>query len=317
MKGSQPRLLAALHIYSQMSVILKKLTENRCAFIDMKNNNWLIDEAEQLVVADTKSFLYTDEHGNIDYRTPYNRWHSTTCSPYITPREYSTSYPFSSEKLMVYVLGKNLYQFLTQCPGTYLNEKDEGALLDFSNPIFHSSLGSEFREFIKLMIRPNPADRPSLDLVLNKWCTYLKEPCSSILSNIQHYSLGAIDITMTIFIREKEAQLVFATTIEQVNAIKQELERTLSAVRQNADIERVKNIIRGLRREAGFFTWGMNAKAARIERALVEVPLEERAAILTAMTPAAKKLSEALASPRYIGDLGRIDAELALTTAER
>jgi serine/threonine protein kinase len=311
-ENPETRLVSAIHIYSQMSVILKKLTENRYAFIDMKNSNWLLDEAGQLVVADTKSFLYTNERGDVDYSTPGNKWHSTTCSPYITPKEYSTTHPFSSEKLMVYVLGKNLYQFLTQCPGAYLNEKDEGALLDFSHPIFFSSLGIKLSELIKLMIQPNPADRPSLDLILNRWCAYLKEHSRSILRKIKRYSLGEIDITMTHFIREKEAQLVFATTIEQVNAIEQELERTLSAVTQNTDIERIRNIISGLRREAGFFTWGMNAKASRIERALIEIPLEERASISTGATPAVKKLREALASPRYLGDARSVGLETAV-----
>ena len=127
----------------------------------MKNANWLVDSSGKPRVADTKSFLYSASEGQGDK----NRWRSLCSSPFMNPVELATApqtnLPESVDKIHVYMLGKNLYQYLTQCQSEYLYNKNSN-FFDFSAPIFSSEQGKQLQKLILQLSAPYADERPSL-----------------------------------------------------------------------------------------------------------------------------------------------------------
>lgn len=163
------RIDSALNIYRQMSQILDDIRQDHCAFPDMKNSNWLIDESGDLWIADTKSFLFTDAQGNIQLNIPENAWADVISTDSVSPLEltlFDDKDHSSADKMHAYMLGKNLYQYLTGCNDYYLNKIDDGLKFDFSNTIFKSQEGLALKSLIKSLVRRDALYRPSISEAL-------------------------------------------------------------------------------------------------------------------------------------------------------
>ena len=91
---------------------------------------------------------------------------------------------------------------------------------------------------------------------------------------------------------------------EKLARIKTELTETLKAV-GSAEAIAVKEAAQGLRDNSLWYTRGKNAKADRIEAALCNTPLAERATVIT-YEGSANRVQEALASHRYLGKGGDV-----------
>ena len=158
------RVKTAFDIYSQMLDILMALDKEGCAFADMKNENWLIDSNGILTIADTKSVIFFRKDGLIDFRIHDGNFGSFVLSLFLAPPEVvKWGPPISADKMHVFMLGKNLYQYLTNCDNEYLYDRDDIEQLNFSSPIFKTESGEKLEQLIKKMIISVPDARISLE----------------------------------------------------------------------------------------------------------------------------------------------------------
>lgn len=418
------RLQSALDIYSQMGTILNDISRDGCGFPDMKNTNWLLDRNGRVRLADTKSFAFTDAVGNIDYKSPANEWCSLLSTGYMNPPEFKRwdRVPFSADKMHSFMLGKNLYQYLTQCDFEYLYGKNDAAEFDFSAPIFQSAPGRQLKTLISAMIKVDPAQRIPVSEAVSELTRIQKiiavNECNEILEKINRKGFGKADTAMNAFVMAKQAEILEAKNLAEVGKIKDELnafeqvkvdpqliglrealvssgdrnavialnqipvkERgnimaatspealvakelivvhrykseckrvlatiaheelgpndvamrdfiekkkraiaetsdpdvllklkteltsTLEQLKKDSSVKEVKSIIQDFRKNAGLLTVGMNAKATRIEDALMRVPIEERRNLHISKNPAAVEVQKAIASHRYWGKRGEV-----------
>lgn len=193
----QGRLNSAKNFYTQMGKILIGIQESGCFFPDMKNTNWLIDGEDVLRIADTKSFLFADG-AEYSFHQPSNQWldfegMTTTPSfnsPELDIRNLSSQKPFSIDSVHSFILGKNIYQYLTGCHNSYLADRNDSSQYDFSKPIFQTPEGRAFRLLICEMIQPNPAKRISLHKAVDALCA-LSVKSDKLIKDIEQPSTKA------------------------------------------------------------------------------------------------------------------------------
>ncbi|MDF1677095.1 MAG: protein kinase, partial [Legionellaceae bacterium] len=170
----EARINTAIDVYQQMARVLTHIEANGCVFTDMKNSNWLLDESGQIKIADTKSFFFTNKSGQLDIddieRKNGNYQHVPN-TPFMNPDEMFLRNPRpSAEKLHAYMLGKNLYQYLTGCDATYFfvnpyshfSPIKRVGQLSFSADIFKHGQGRDLAHLIQSLMDPIPENRPSV-----------------------------------------------------------------------------------------------------------------------------------------------------------
>jgi hypothetical protein len=174
---------AALGIYIDMAHFFLYLQKNGIAFTDAKNYNFIFnrhgqkEKQHQIVVTDTKGFVAVDKNLYYDVRLLDNKWQALISTPIFNPPEFpipSAVYThddtdkyrrgtFNADKLHVFVLGRNLYQFLTDSKDEIFVDKCEVSSYDFTQPIFNkSSAGWALAALIKQMLEPNFDQRITL-----------------------------------------------------------------------------------------------------------------------------------------------------------
>lgn len=320
---AEKKISTALNIYRQMAAILLDIEHDECAFPDMKNTNWLMNAKGQLRIADTKSFVFTDAVGRINFSVPSNRWCRLISTTYMGPPELYTA-TFSADKMHAYMLGKNLYQYLTGCSNRYLSNRHDGRHYDFSAPLFQTENGNILKSLIQKMIKPDPANRITINETLSQLIEIQTAPekrkCLAILSSIKSLGLGKNDVKMNTYVLQKAEVINNAKSQLELDEIQSALEDTLIMLQKNGVLREVKAIIQSFRDRAGFFTVGMKDKAARIERAMAQVPIYERESIfINDSYTAPHEVLQALASHRnlirpgnvYFKEDGSIDEERA------
>ena len=166
------RIKAALSIYGQMAGILKGIQEDGCAFPDMKNTNWLIDHESVLHLADTKSFIFTatgrgpHAKGTISCDEMLSAWcPSLLFSEHMIPPEYKQD-GNDAGKMHSYMLGKNLYQYLTNKSDTALTAK--GSFDYGTYPIFQAPEAAGLQALIEGLVHKLPKKRIGIEDALTK-----------------------------------------------------------------------------------------------------------------------------------------------------
>jgi serine/threonine protein kinase len=198
--GDQEKVSVALNLYLQMATILSDLQYRYIAFTDMKNSNWIVDDNGQLIILDTKSMTPV-EPVTLDYQENLanNRWYggyySRVGTPNVNPEEFYSE-KFNADSLHVFILGRNLYQFLTGVESRYFQGKLAVDAYNFDRPIFKSAVGRHLAELIKQMIAPEPSKRLKLSQVMyqlqqisNPTETYKKELMSKIVDELSLKSM--------------------------------------------------------------------------------------------------------------------------------
>ncbi|KTC66645.1 serine/threonine protein kinase [Legionella adelaidensis] len=296
----QARLQSALNIYTQMGTILNGIKNDGFGFPDMKNTNWLIDE-RGVRLADSKSFMYANPRGQIDTKSEANRYFGFISTGYMNPPEFSraATHPIDIDKMHSFMMGKNLYQYVTGCPWSELHGKSSAADYNFNHPVFKDDVGQRLKATITRMIQPEPSARISVDRALQELELAKAMPqiveCRSLLKQLQATKLGNNDEKIDDYIAKKERELANLTNARDIPAIKQELNTTLAHLHQNqATIGILKDITANLKG-----SWGGAAKIERIEKALGAIPLEQRMHLDIPDTPEKLNLHKALASHRY------------------
>lgn len=178
---------SALNLFIQMGKIVEAIRLHSCAFPDMKNSNWLIDGNGYLRLADSKSFLHTF-NGNIMRKENIKQGYQFITTVYTHPPESNTSRPFSADKMHAFILGKNLYQYLTGCDCEYLISKFDASKLDFNHPEFSTEVGGHLKSLIEALVKKAPSQRMSVDDAVKKLQSIqlmsLKNECSMFLDEV-------------------------------------------------------------------------------------------------------------------------------------
>ena len=320
------RIDSALDIYKQMSTVFLELEQEGCLFPDAKNSNWLLDEHGKLVIADTKSLLFSKgKHYDKTYEK--NRWIYGSEAGIIHTKKYSSpemrNPVFNVDKMNSYILGKNLFQYLTQC--------NDDELLDapnfkFDRDIFKPSKGKALQELIEKMIKTSPNKRISIadalielhnisNIELNATQHIQSEPQASISTTPSMDDITALkkrgeqliegmkktsnrdDSSMKDFLCN-ERYFITVDTLENLKLRIQNLEPIAQENKRTEEF--IKNTLKNLRNKS--WSLGTASKSNAIKEAFYKIPVLERSTMMTTETPstAVKSLRRALGTQRTL-----------------
>ena len=291
------RLPSALKLYTQMAEIVTKVAIDGCVFPDMNNTNWLVDNTDTLHIADTKSFVPRDVSGNYDFIKLANKWYEEglIVTPSLGLPEYtSETTPMSVDHIHAFILGKNLYQYLTMCSVDYLWGKTNSSEYDFEDEIFKSPAGAELKKLIEGVIHTDPRARTPMKEVLSKLTelsiVYSENPIPTYppesealrsqkyesrkaLAMLQKNSFDLNDMEMSKFIQEKISAINNAKDSEQVSRINEDIQRVMDLTTP-PDLEILTFIQQG--DSYTFASRAMREEALRIRIEIGQIPLDER-----------------------------------------
>ncbi len=341
----EDRLNGALDIYSQMGIILSRINEEKILFPDAKNSNWLLDAQGKLVLSDTKALVFSDDDGYHDAIKMHekNKWiyGSTAClitTDYYSPPEINDK-RFNVDQMHSFILGKNLYQYLTQCRDVYLSKKNDASSLNFNLPVFKTTEGQKIEALIRKMVVNEPSQRISVEDAIkeinrikafgvvsetvnesvNQDVTKpiavdnsqpvemevslpideTKASCIKILSEIQNDS-NLEDRSMITFIGETQSKIKNATS-EELETIASNLKEIKNQNQiTNKFLDATLNQIQNSK-----WKYGGDRKLNAIRQAVYDIPVEERGKMMDNSTSSPlskeiKRLHAALGTWRTI-----------------
>ena len=230
----EARVHSALKLYDQMGVILTEIDKAGCFFPDMKNANWLIDAQGLMRIADTKSFVFA-EMGVYTAHLQKNQWLdfsgllTTRC---LNPPELLSAYSFV-DSVHCFMLGENLYQYLTGCDATDFDTKKDASQYAFDQyPIFQTPEGRALRVLIGKMVKFNPVDRITIQDALAELrnpLQALKAECTSFIIGIQQLNATHNQPNSPLLIQQ-EQELHRATALTTADDIR----KTLNTLKTDA-----------------------------------------------------------------------------------
>ncbi|WP_258956527.1 hypothetical protein [Legionella sainthelensi] len=287
------RIKSALHMYQQMLSILIRLGQEGYVFPDMKNTNWLVGENGELAISDNKSLVPC-----IDGKISKIMANSLLRTSYLSPPEIITilinpkkNY-ISVDKMHAHMLGKNLYQYVTECGEEKLYQITEASQYDFIYPIFQTNEGTELQKLIEKLVQDEPEARPSLKEIevqlhrieslvqqkeeLLRIINKLKTENTLLLNQIERCSFGDNDEHMEDFINEKIELINTSINPEELEKLKISLETIL---KDQLAIDFVKSILLNVRIKTNCMN-NMKSKAHKIELKICNIPVEDRGNII-------------------------------------
>lgn len=298
-------------IFAQMAHILLDIEAAGCMFPDAKITNWLVSGG-QLHLADTKSFVFTDEQGQYPAETPTRKNYRAVRTHIFNPPEFCFSKSenlacpqhsffsqsdFCSSKVdadavHAYILGKNLYVYAT---GRF-EIGYSSIYFDFGTAFFQTTSGQLYRELIEGLVKATPAERLTVKDAADRLSIMNDAECNTAFIELKRMKFGKNDKKMHEFIHEKRQQIIQAQPDER-KILLQKLQGTINALKKDKATAEIRKIIHDYRTKVRLLTIGMHAKANRLEQAMADVPIVDRCNFL-----ASTKRTEvmfALASPRY------------------
>ncbi|MCW8469962.1 hypothetical protein OQJ19_04730 [Fluoribacter gormanii] len=161
----ETQILNTVNIYSQMTDIFLNFQANNSFFPDAKPTNFLVTEFDQVLIADTKSFLNT-ENGNVDPRKIHQEGYLQYTLGFRSLQFEHGDHGelFSAEKEHSYLMGLSLYCYMT---GTDLNQipkeaKDHPDFLNFDGEVFQSPKGQKLKALIQGLTHHDADQRLSM-----------------------------------------------------------------------------------------------------------------------------------------------------------
>lgn len=199
------RMNSAIYYFQEMISILENIAyRDMCFFPDMKLNNWMVDENGRLRIADGKSFMSADKYIADEYSVEFQSLLDKGCltSRHMYPVEFRNlpNGHFDIDEMHAFLLGKALYQYLTNCDCYDLEKIVDRADFDFSSPIFMDKKGKDMALLISDLVREEPFKR----ITLAEASTRLglisgQEACRRIVQAMMSYAISADDKLMEVF----------------------------------------------------------------------------------------------------------------------
>ncbi|WP_454785526.1 hypothetical protein [Legionella sp. WA2024007413] len=161
------QILNAVNIYGQMADTFLNFQANNAFFPDAKPTNFLVTEFDQVLIADTKSFINT-ENGLVDpvkiQREGYLQYTLGFRSLQFEQADHAGALSFSAEKEHSYLMGLSLYCYLT---GREINHvpkeaKDHPDFLKCDEDVFQSPKGQKFKALVLGLTHPDADQRFSV-----------------------------------------------------------------------------------------------------------------------------------------------------------
>jgi len=321
------QLIQAVSISLRMAKILEAMQTEQRAFPDMKNTNWLIDEASQIRLADRKTFIDTDANGDI------------APDAHILKTEYVTAPEMlkipavtcSAEAMHVYSLGKNLYQSLAKCSykGFYQTDQADSLILDasglnFTASIFQTTQGAQLKQLIQATVQEDPNKRlslrelqiqlkkidPKYQQATSRSAVILLKQCSEHVNAIQKFRIttNLMDTHMSDFVSEYHKYLQQNPSLHDLLSVEAYLAQTLKTLKAiSPKIEACEDKIKDLKKD------GFLILAAQLDNILRALPVEERHLMFKQGTPEAADFNNVLA--KIQAHDARIEAQQELIDA--
>jgi hypothetical protein len=322
------RLKKAARIFRQMAGRMLGAQQDNIFIFDAKSTNW-VDDAEvgELLFHDDKSPVFVNDEGLVDLTSDKNKSYDMIYSDYMCAPEMNRYTPFSADKAHVYMLGKNLYQYLTgrdcnafievtrkangQKIERFIHSADE---LDFPTEIFGTKEGKRYEALIRQMIQPEASARCLLDAAkkelasiegvqlnkeLNQELEVFRDASNTLIKQIKAFKVSDKDTIMQNYIAAQSEAVKNCKNVEEFKKIRKALHEMHQSLHVNRyEIHDVKNKITSFKDEGG---WNMEKKAQKIETAMCAVPLEERGEISDGKTSKTKAVLDAMAWKRKLG----------------
>jgi serine/threonine protein kinase len=322
----------ARYVYLQMARILEKIEQDGCCFTDMKNSNWLVDRWGELRIADKKAFLYIhdsevevlDAWGDASIQTirvldpayDKNKFYSPARTMHMQPPELASydehQKPIDVSKMHAYILGKNLYQYLTEGSDRAFFAYDKqlknmGVVhdvnqFDFSSPVFTTPEGILLKRTIQQLVYTDPADakmalhdamielalieHPELFDFLTEHEAFvgLKVDAYLALKGMEFFKINhGDDFLMQAFIDKQKHAIDAASTEKDVLRVLSEIKGMVFMFRENHDqLQAIQDMIALFKADDA--SEAMKKKGAELEAAVLSVPVIERSSIADGKT---------------------------------
>ena len=148
----------AAKIYRQMAEVMIAMVFAQAFLPDPKNNNWFFDGSLRL--ADFKS-LVALHNGQLDPYSEDAKRYTCNYSLFLSPPETTTlnQTAISADAFNSYAIGKNIYQFLTNCSLDYLKENEDASSMNFDHEIFSSLIGQRWKVLIQKLLKVQASER--------------------------------------------------------------------------------------------------------------------------------------------------------------
>ena len=298
--------------FEQMANALLRIQQAGCMFPDAKASNWLVDEQGRVRISDTKSFLFTDKDGNYSKTLPENKHLGVSIlTPGFIPPECREG-EFNANSVHAFILGNNLHAYLTH-KGT------KGSDYDYSADVFATNQGREFKALIEALVKPNPAERMSVQDAMNELFMIKNPECRTLFNELNQLKIGPKDEKMQAYISAKQQEYREADPAGKA-ALLGQLHVLVDNLQADKAVQEVVTIVKDLREKTGLFNMGMATKADRIESAMANVPIEQRQNFI--LSGGSTEVLKALASHQslfysgtvYLNEYGHIDTQKAETT---
>lgn len=212
-RGSEDALLRSVYErFEQMAITFLKMQENRIFFPDAKVENWLVNERDELRIADTKAFVFVDDKGYYSPSLPGNQYSgSLSCTPGCVPPEFR-GLNVHADHAHAFLLGINMYYYMTKMG----HRGDEGARFDFRAPIFRSPQGRVLKDLIVRLARVRPEDRLSMQDACSAFYFSNHPEDGRLFRDLQQrLSLGAADPQLDALIAAEKKALMLASEPER------------------------------------------------------------------------------------------------------
>lgn len=226
------KIKTSIPIYIQMIETLLKFQAQHIFFPDMKNNNWLVNKDGELKIADTKSFLKT-QGGIASNRFFNSQGYCLIYSDYMVPPEFGDLLDYKNvavEQMHAYMLGKNIYQYLTNC-------SDEDLLFfnsDFNFDVFKSESGQKYQQLITKLVN-NFSPRVNLQEALQQLkeikSLHLKLECNDFLKKLEKLE-DLVHLPQRKKYLQRQASLIETASLEQLETICDDLSKYYSPYKQ-------------------------------------------------------------------------------------
>lgn len=300
--------------FEQMANVFLDIQEAGCIFPDAKITNWLLDADNNVIIADTKSFLFADSQGKYSRDTLGNKYTNVITTEAFSPPEFNDQF-MQNDSTHAFILGKNLYRYLA-VKNIY---SSNGADFDYNSPVFTNGDGPLYKALITNLVKPNPAERMPIRDAMDELFMINNPEFRTTCTELKTLAFGTNDPHLNAYLRQIQHQVRSATPEDRVNLLA-EMNTLVEDLKKDPAAQELRNIIANYRENASWYTVGMKAKADRIEQAMAKIPLDERRDLLKSAKT--QEVMEALASHRYFGKReavylnpnGGVDPEKAATT---
>ncbi len=301
-KGTDKLAANIGNYFVQMAQVFIHIQDSGCIFPDAKDSNWLVDDNENLRLADTKSFLFTDKNGLYSKDGPENKYGGIVYTPEYSPPELRQRplASVSADSVHAYTLGHNLYKYAT---GKHPSGSNP-AKFNFDVDIFKGSSGLLLQTLVQQLTQPNASDRLSVKdardalhtlVAINK--NDVDAESRKVIAVLNGLKFGSNDQQMSAYIQKNEQQLKDAKPNEKGKILAEMQVMALHFKGDKAAME-IRHVVENYRNNAHWYTSGMKDKADRIEQAMSKVPLEDRTKFGQSQRQEVKDVLDAFAAAR-------------------